>query len=117
MRIMMRLLRRARPLPVLPTTRRSVTDSTRCANSAGWPPLLAAVVQLLILLDSPRDVGVLAPLVLREISYRLLVGEQGPRLRQIAAGNGQTRRVAAATRNATDTSASRLGPTSLFAEG
>jgi AraC-like DNA-binding protein len=61
------------------------------------PPLLDAVGRLLLLLDSPRDIGVLAPLVLREITYRLLVGEQGPRLRQIAAANGLTRRVAAAT--------------------
>jgi AraC-like DNA-binding protein len=61
------------------------------------PPLLDAVVRLLLLLESPRDIGVLAPLVLREITYRLLVGEQGPRLRQIAAVNGLTRRVAAAT--------------------
>ena len=62
------------------------------------PPILDAVVRLLHLLDSPRDIGVLAPLVLREISYRLLVGEQGPRLRQIAVGNGQARRVATAIR-------------------
>jgi AraC-like DNA-binding protein len=67
------------------------------AVSRAEPPLLDAVVRLLHLLDSPRDIGVLAPLVLREITYRLLVGEQGPRLRQIAAANGQTRRVAAAT--------------------
>jgi AraC-like DNA-binding protein len=68
------------------------------AVSRAEPPLLDAVSRLLLLLDSPRDVGVLAPLVLREIAYRLLVGEQGPRLRQIAAANGQTRRVAAAIR-------------------
>jgi AraC-like DNA-binding protein len=61
-------------------------------------PLLDAVVRLLLLLDSPRDLGVLAPLVLREITYRLLVGEQGLRLRQIAAENGLTRRVATAIR-------------------
>src|SRR4029077_19774540 len=68
-------------------------------------PLLDAVVRLLRLLDSPRDIGVLAPLVLREISYRLLVGEQGPRLRQIAARNGQARRVATAIRWLKDNSA------------
>ncbi len=56
-------------------------------------PLLDAVVRLLRLLDTPRDIAVLAPLVLREITYRLLQGEQGPRLRQIAAGDGQARRV------------------------
>ena len=60
------------------------------------PPLLDAAVRLLLLLDRPRDIGVLAPLVLREITYHLLVGEQGPRLRQIAAANGLTRQVAAA---------------------
>jgi hypothetical protein len=49
-----------------------------------------------------RDIGVLAPLVLREISYRLLVGEQGRQLWQIAAGNAQARRVAAAIRWLTD---------------
>jgi AraC-like DNA-binding protein len=52
----------------------------------------------MLLLDSPRDIGVLAPLVLREITYRLLVGEQGLQLWQIAAGNGQARWVAAAIR-------------------
>jgi AraC-like DNA-binding protein len=68
------------------------------AVSRAEPPLLDAVVRLLLLLDSPRDIDVLAPLVLREISYRLLISDLGPRLRQIAAWNGQTRRVAAATR-------------------
>jgi AraC-like DNA-binding protein len=66
--------------------------------SRAEPPLLDAVIRLLHLLDSPRDISVLAPLVLREINYRLLVGEQGLRLRQIAASNGQTQRVTAATR-------------------
>jgi AraC-like DNA-binding protein len=68
------------------------------AVSRAEPRLLDAVVRLMLLLDSPRDIGVLAPLVLREITYRLLVGEQGPQLWQIAAGNGQARRVAAAIR-------------------
>ncbi len=52
------------------------------------PPLLDAVVRLVRLLDAPREIGVLGPLVLREITYRLLLGEQGPRLRQIAAVDG-----------------------------
>ncbi|MDB5309734.1 MAG: Transcriptional regulator, AraC family [Gemmataceae bacterium] len=62
------------------------------------PQLLDAVARLLALLDCPRDIAVLAPLVLREITYRLLTGDQGPRLRQIAAGDGQARRVARAIR-------------------
>ena len=57
------------------------------------PPLLDAVARLVGLLDTPATVGVLAPLVRREITYRLLVGEQGRRLRQIAVGDSQTRRI------------------------
>jgi hypothetical protein len=62
------------------------------------PPLLDAVTRLVGLLDSPRDIGVLAPLVLREITYRLILGEQGARLRQIAADEGQAQRIARAIR-------------------
>ena len=49
------------------------------------PLLLDAVSRLVALLDSPQDLGPLAPLVLREITYRLLTGPQGVRLRQTAA--------------------------------
>lgn len=60
-------------------------------------PLLDAVLRLLRLLETPADVPVLAPLAVREILYRLLTGEQGPRLRQIAVHNSLTQRVAHAT--------------------
>lgn len=59
-------------------------------------PLLDAVLRLLRLLDTPQDVPVLAPLALREILYRLLTGEQGARLRQIAVSDSLTHRVAKA---------------------
>ena len=59
-------------------------------------PLLDAVVRLLRLLDTPKDVPALAPLAQREILYRLLTGEQGARLRQIAVSNSLTQRVARA---------------------
>lgn len=45
--------------------------------------LLDAFNRLLDLLESPDDIPALAPLVKQEIFYRLLRGEQGPRLRQI----------------------------------
>jgi AraC-like DNA-binding protein len=48
------------------------------------PPLLDAVVRLARLLETPKDIPILAPLVEREILYRLLSGEYGDRLRQIA---------------------------------
>lgn len=47
------------------------------------PDLLGAFERLLGLLTQPDDIPALAPLVKQEIFYRLLTGEQGPRLRQI----------------------------------
>jgi AraC-like DNA-binding protein len=62
------------------------------------PPLLDAVARLVALLESPRDVGPLAPLVLREITYRVLTGPQGARLRQIASAGAPAHRIARAIR-------------------
>jgi len=47
-------------------------------------PLLDAATRLARLLDTPRDIPVLAPLVIREILYRLLSGDNTARLRRIA---------------------------------
>src|ERR671910_1785450 len=55
--------------------------------------LLDAVVRLVRLLDSPTDARFLAPLVKREIVYRLLTGEQGDRLHHIATLGGDTNRI------------------------
>lgn len=52
--------------------------------SAVTPELLDAVLRLVRLLEVPRDIPILAPLAEREILYRLLTGDQGPRLGQIA---------------------------------
>ncbi|BAU13009.1 AraC family transcriptional regulator [Leptolyngbya sp. NIES-3755] len=58
--------------------------------------LLDAVVRLVRLLDSPTEAHVLAPLIQREIIYRLLIGAQGDRLRQIAVLGGYTHHIARA---------------------
>ena len=58
--------------------------------------LLDAVVRLVRLLDSPAVAHVLAPLIKREIIYRLLIGEQGNRLRHIAVLGGYTYHIARA---------------------
>jgi len=47
------------------------------------PELLDAVVRLLRLLDHPSDAPVLAPLIEREILWRLLTGPHGGMVRQI----------------------------------
>ena len=56
--------------------------------------LLDAVVRLIRLLECPTDARVLAPPVMREIIYRLLIGAQGARLRHIAVLGGDTHRIA-----------------------
>lgn len=59
-------------------------------------PLLDAVLRLMRLLDTPLDVPVLAPLVLREIHYRVLSGELGAGLRQLLAAQSHGQRIARA---------------------
>ncbi len=62
-------------------------------------PLLDAVRRLVeLLLDNQQDIPILAPLIQREIIYRLLVGELGPRLRQTAAAGSQSQQIATAIR-------------------
>lgn len=58
--------------------------------------LLDAVVRLARLLDTPGEAPFLAPLITREIVYRLLRGEQRDRLRHIAVLGGHTHRIARA---------------------
>jgi AraC-like DNA-binding protein len=59
-------------------------------------PLLDGLLRLVRLLDTQQDIPVLAPLILRELHYRLLQGEQRGRLAEIAIGNGRLRRVSGA---------------------
>jgi AraC-like DNA-binding protein len=60
------------------------------------PALLEAFKRLLDLLDDPGAIPVLAPLIEREIHYRLLKGDQAARLWQIASVGSQGHRVARA---------------------
>ena len=51
-------------------------------------PLLDAFGRLIELLETPKDIRALTPLIKQEIFYRLLTGERGPRLLMITtAGN------------------------------
>jgi AraC-like DNA-binding protein len=61
-------------------------SSQRCGLAVGETTvgLLAATSRLLELLDSPEDIPFLAPLIQREIAYRILRTPQGARLRAIA---------------------------------
>jgi AraC-like DNA-binding protein len=59
-------------------------------------PLLTAIQRLIDLLDEQQDIPILAPIIQREIIYRLLVGDQGERLRQIASAGSQSHQIARA---------------------
>ena len=58
--------------------------------------LLDAMLRVARLLDAPDEARVLLPLITREIIYRLLVGEQGARLRHLAILGGYTPHIARA---------------------
>ncbi|MBM7059456.1 AraC family transcriptional regulator [Pseudomonas sp. UL073] len=58
--------------------------------------LLDAVIRLVRLLETPRDIAMLAPLIQREIFYRLLHSPQGQILHEIALADSQGHRIARA---------------------
>lgn len=58
--------------------------------------LLDPLLRLLRLLDRPADIPVMAPLIEREILYRLLLGPRGEMLRQFALPSSQLSQVGAA---------------------
>ncbi|MEO1297966.1 MAG: AraC family transcriptional regulator [Cyanobacteria bacterium J06636_16] len=57
-------------------------------------PLIDCALRLTQLLDTPRDIPFLAPTIIREIYYRLLTGEHGASVRQIATSGSNIQRVA-----------------------
>lgn len=77
---------------------RNAGPARALAVSPMEPELLDAVIRLARLLEAPRDIAALSPLVLKEITYRLLTGEQGARLRQIASAGAPAQRIARAIR-------------------
>jgi transcriptional regulator GlxA family with amidase domain len=58
--------------------------------------LLDAVVRLAKLLDTTDEMPTLAPLIVREILYRLLRSDQGTRLSHLLSSEGETRRISRA---------------------
>lgn len=57
------------------------------------PELLDAMLRLVRLLDQPGDIATLAPLIRRELTYRLLNGPVGARLRHMALASSQSHQV------------------------
>jgi AraC-like DNA-binding protein len=67
---------------------------------SGWfisdaePSLIDCAIRLTQLLDTPQDIPFLAPMIIREIYYRLLLGEQGEAVRQVATAGSTMQRIA-----------------------
>ncbi|WP_251863589.1 AraC family transcriptional regulator [Achromobacter sp. Marseille-Q4962] len=68
-----------------------------CVNPLGGA-MLDVVLRMLRLLDTPRDIPILGPMVKRELLYRLLMNGQGAALRLTVLQDSQLNRVAKAIR-------------------
>ncbi len=53
------------------------------------PAMVDVGARLVRLLDAPQDIAILAPLLMRELHYRLLTGEHAGVVRHIACGEGR----------------------------
>ena len=80
-------------LETAPSVEREVAPGPGMVVGTLTPALRDAVIRLTGLLASPADIPVLAPLVEREILYRLLISEQAARLRQIAVAESKLQQV------------------------
>lgn len=63
-----------------------VSDASLC--------LIDCAIRLTKLLDTPQDIPFLAPMIIREIYYRLLTDEQGEAVRQVATSGSNMQRIA-----------------------
>ena len=77
----------------MPPIRESDSKGIGIAINPMSTPLRDTLLRLLSLLDTPADIPVLAPMVERELLYRLLQGPQGQLLRQIAQPEGALGRI------------------------
>ncbi|MDP9563280.1 MULTISPECIES: AraC family transcriptional regulator [Rhizobium/Agrobacterium group] len=72
------------------------TELPALAAYPGDPDLIDAACRLVRLLNRPETVGALAPLIEREILYRLLNGPHGPMLRHVATAGSQVNQISRA---------------------
>lgn len=87
---------------------RQIADLIAHSGDAGWSrgettrglfvgdvdaAMLDSVLRLARLLDTPRDIPVLAPLVLREFHYRLLASSYGAAIAQMAIAGSNTHKI------------------------
>lgn len=80
----------------------SESNSTGLDVSTLSEDLLNAVLRLIRMLNDPLEYQVLAPMVTREIVFRLLRSDQGNRLRHLARFGGRSHRMARAVKSIRD---------------
>lgn len=77
-----------------PVSRKKLCSKRGLFVEQSTAPLLDAAVRLTRLLDNPEDIPIMAPLIVREILYRVLQAEQGDVLRQMALRGSSSNRIA-----------------------
>lgn len=96
--------------------RQNASDTRVAGKYALDPELIDPLIRLLSLIDRPHDVAVMAPLIRREITWRLLHSEHGLMLSQLAFANGHAARIGRATAWIRDNFAAPLSITDLAAQ-
>lgn len=76
---------------------RPVIDGDNFVTNTADDDLLDAWRRMLRLLDRPEEIPVLAPMLEREIAFRLLQGPQGEKLRQLAGADSRLSQIRRAT--------------------
>jgi AraC-like DNA-binding protein len=82
----------------LPPAGRGAAAPSGITVSDASEELIDAVVRMLQLLDRPRDLPVLAPLIEREILWLIMTGEQGATVRQLGLADSRLSRIGHAVR-------------------
>ncbi|NBZ89224.1 AraC family transcriptional regulator [Stagnihabitans tardus] len=72
------------------------------------PDLLEPLLRLMRLCERPKDIAILAPLIRREITWRLLQGPMGPQLRQIGLAGSPMARIGRAISHIRETFTGQL---------
>ncbi|MBW4594147.1 MAG: AraC family transcriptional regulator [Brasilonema angustatum HA4187-MV1] len=77
-------------------TMRSMSVMRAIGTGPATGKVFDAFIRMLDLLDQPQDIPILAPLIERELLYRLLTSEEGKRLRAVVSSGSQSSRIAKA---------------------
>lgn len=78
-------------------TRHSEKHAEKCISVGELSyPLLDAFIRLLSLLNEEDNIKIMAPMIQREILYRLLMSDQGPRLSQIVSTGSHSHQISKA---------------------